>query len=161
MKHYAPILVAALLLTTAACDRPSEPRYDNDASTPAMQVSAEDAEADIRAANERWEQLASARDFETLVQMYSEDAIVITPEEVLRGRDAILADFQKGADDEEPHTSSVTSDRIEVAASGDLAYVFGSWTAGSYTGHYLSVLENRNGEWVWVADAWNEVGGED
>ena len=157
MKHLTHPLVLAVVLGLAACQPPSEPATNGD-TTPVQQTSAEDARAEVLAMNDLWDQYYDAGDLDALVSLYAPDAIVVSPEGTFHGRDEILADFQEGF--QEGQTGTVTSDRVEVAASGDLAYIYGTWSStNGYSGTYLSVLGQRDGQWLWLADAYNMLEG--
>jgi ketosteroid isomerase-like protein len=144
--------MVALVFGLAACQTQPE-NSDETGRTPARQANLDDARAEVQHMNDRWFELASAGDFDTLVGMYAPDAVVITPYGRKVGRDEILADFQEGYEPEE--SGSLTTDRIEVAESGDLAYIYGTWSSTvGRSGEYLSVLGRREGGWLWLADAW-------
>lgn len=148
-------LVACLLLL-ASCTQPAdEPRAERSADHPVQTTaSGEDARAEIEAMNVLWTQHRNAGDFDALVALYAPDAIVLGPKATLRGRAAILADMQE--DHEPGAVGTVTSDRVVVSESGDLAYVFGQWTSGhGYSGDYISVLARQEGGWMWVTDSYN------
>jgi uncharacterized protein (TIGR02246 family) len=152
MKHLTKFILLLAVFALAACEQPAEP-VENGA-VPVQQTSADDLRAEIIAMNELWSQHHNAGDFDALAGLYAPDAIVVGPEGTYRGRDQIRADFEEGY--EPGATGTVTSDRIEVASSGDLAYVFGTWsTDRGYSGDYVSVLGRRDGGWMWLTDAYN------
>jgi ketosteroid isomerase-like protein len=152
MNTLSRILPLVLILGLAACERPAGERGGD--GTPVRPAAAEDARAEVLEVNETWLRLANAGDFEGLTNLYAPDAIVVTPRGVLHGHAEIRADFEENFDPEDE--GSLTSDRVEVSDSADMAYIFGTWSSDAgYAGSYLSVLGRRDGRWVWLADAWN------
>ncbi|CAN5511908.1 hypothetical protein BH23BAC4_BH23BAC4_12810 [soil metagenome] len=154
MKHLRLFLFAFVALGLAACQtQETAPTADAD-SPPVRQVSADEARTELQQANDRWLELHNAGDFETLVGMYAADAVVISPEGTLTGRTEIMNQMREQR--REGETSSLTTDRIVVAESGDLAYLYGTWTASDgFAGSYVSVMGRENGGWIWLSDSYN------
>lgn len=147
MKHITRLMLVAAVMLVAACEQPA-----TNANHEADDHDPEARRAEVQQLNDRWLELSNARDLDALVQLYASDVVVITPEGTLHGRDEVRAHFEDNPEGE----GTLTTDRMVVADSGDLAYIFGSWDSGAgYSGDYLSVLARRGGEWQWIADAWN------
>lgn len=121
-------------------------------------------EADVRAADEQWSQVASAKDLERTLSFYTEDAILPWPNApAVVGKAAIrevwAADFQDPA-----YAISWHAEEVVVAHSGELAYSRGSYDA-TYTlagqvvrehGKYLAVWKKQpGGAWKVAVDMYN------
>jgi uncharacterized protein (TIGR02246 family) len=80
--------------------------------------------AAIRSTGEAWMKAANARDFEPMVSIYTEDAMLLpTNAEVVSGRPAIKAFF-----DGFPHFSDFVGKMVEIEGRKDLAYVRGTYS---------------------------------
>lgn len=110
-----------------------------------------------------WNRAYAERDAETLAGMYADDAALANPGEALvRGKDAIREATAAFAAD--PNLKvAFEANRIQVAASGDLAYTRGRYTLTmtnadtnkpeTSTGHYLTVWQKQaDGSWKAVED---------
>jgi ketosteroid isomerase-like protein len=118
----------------------------------------------LRKLDAEWSAAASARDLDKTVSYYSNDAVVLPPNAPLASTPmAIRAQWKKDIDSMIGGGWKPT--RVEVAKSGDMAYVSGTYTfnfkdAGGKTvedrGKYLEVWERQpDGSWKCSADAWN------
>ena len=130
-----------------------------DAST---QTATENA---LKKLDAEWAEAAHAKDVDKTVSYYAENAVVMPPNSpALTTKEAI----RKGWKDmiESPGLSlSWQATKVEVASSGDLAYVSGTYedtttgAGGKKTtekGKYLEVLKKQaDGSWKCVADMWN------
>ena len=75
----------------------------------------------IEAASEEWLAAHTAKDWDALMALYTEDAVFIPPEgPVLEGRDAIRAWFIANESE-----ARVELNNLEIVGNGDLAYVRG------------------------------------
>ncbi|HEX4666732.1 MAG TPA: SgcJ/EcaC family oxidoreductase [Chthoniobacterales bacterium] len=112
-----------------------------------------------------WADAARAKDVEKTVSYYAQNAIVMPPNAAaLRTKDAIRKGWKEMI---ETPGAGLTwqATKVEVAASGDLAYVTGTYedtitgADGKKTvdnGKYLEVLKKQaDGSWKCVADMWN------
>jgi ketosteroid isomerase-like protein len=121
-------------------------------------------EARLRALDAEWSAAAAAKDVDKTVSYYSKDAIVLPPNAPpATTREAIHAQWKK--DLEGMVNGSWTPTRVEVAKSGDMAFVSGrfQWTSKDASGKtvsdhgkYLEVWEKQaDGSWKCGADCWN------
>lgn len=153
MNTLSKLLLGLMAFALTACQATDE-RSVTDDPIPVQQTSTDDARNELLRLNDLWMEYSNAGDYDSLVGLYAPDAIVISPEGTYRGRDEIRADFQAGH--VEGATGTVTADHIQVAQSGELAYMYGSWTSTTgRQGMYVSVLGKENGQWMWLSDAYN------
>jgi len=138
-SSFACLLI--LISTTPAC-------------TPASDL---DADRDTLAQfTPRWTELARAHDAAAIAAMFAEDGVflrhgraqMVGPESI----EAFLAErFARNpaADD------IIETERIDVAASGDLAFESGSWAypATGREGRFVTVYRKEGGAWKVAADA--------
>lgn len=119
----------------------------------------------LRELDAQWSAAASAKDVDKTVSYYSDDAIVLAPNSpVLTTKDAIRS-IWNGLLTTPGASVSWKVTRVEVAKSGDMAYVSGTYeltmndSSGKPVndrGKYLEVWEKQsNGDWKCGADAWN------
>jgi ketosteroid isomerase-like protein len=118
----------------------------------------------LRDLDAQWSAAAGAKDLDKTVSYYSDDAIVLPPNAAIATtKDAIRNVWKDGL-------ASVTSlswkaTKVEVAKSGDMAYVSGTYEATmndasgkpvTEHGKYLVVWEKQaDGKWKCGADTWN------
>jgi uncharacterized protein (TIGR02246 family) len=151
---------ALALVWLGACAAPEQPAEPAAPPPPAVDVAAE-AEA-IRARSAEWMALAQAKDASGIATgIFAEDGVSLFDGDVWLGRSAIEAG--QAADYAENPNSTIqwTTSKVEVAASGDLAYERGSTIsdpdgpgdAPERRGEYLTVWKKIDGVWRAVADA--------
>ena len=105
----------------------------------------------VRDADAEWSKAAAAKDLDKTVSFYADDALVLPPNEpAVSGKDKIR-DLWKGFLDT-MSTISWKADRVEMAKSGDMAVVTGTYelTMNDGTkdrGKYCEVWEKKNGIW--------------
>lgn len=113
-----------------------------------------------------WMQAVQAKDAATVAgSFYSKEAMVAYDGSVSRGRAAIQASLETDFASSPETTVSWTSDSINVAASGELAYELGTIArdpdgAGpqpAVSGAFVTVWRKIEGEWYAVADAGTEA----
>ena len=119
----------------------------------------------IEGENAKWTQAYLAKDAAALAALYTDDAILAMPNAPrVTGREAIAAAYAAVFTQASPTTNDVTIDRLEVAQSGDFAYVVGTYGGTSTmadgssmadTGKYTAVLKNVNGQWMLAVDGWS------
>lgn len=158
LRTTSTLAAAALVLAwLGACAAPEEPAAP---PPPAVDVAAE-AEA-IRARSAEWMALSQAKDATGIATgIFAEDGVSLFDGDVWLGRSAIEAG--QAADYAESPNSTIqwTTTKVEVAASGELAYERGSSVsdpdgpgeAPERRGEYLTVWKKIDGVWRAVADA--------
>jgi ketosteroid isomerase-like protein len=118
----------------------------------------------LRQLDAEWSAAVSAKNVDKTVSYYSNDALVLPPNAPLATTPmTIRAQWKKDIDS--MISGSWKPTRVEVARSGDMAYVSGTYTfdfmdAGGKTvkdrGKYLEVWKRQaDGSWKCSADAWN------
>lgn len=147
-NHYA---IAAAIVALAACQQTSE------------KVDTTQIEVQLRQNEARWNQAYAARDAAALATAYADDAALANPgAPLVTGIDAIRKETSAFAADPNMRVQ-FASDRIQVAASGDIAYTRGHYTLtmtdsatnrpATSTGNYLTVWQKqRDGTWKAVED---------
>jgi ketosteroid isomerase-like protein len=118
----------------------------------------------LRDLDAQWAKAAAAKDVDKTVSYYSDDAIVLPPNQAIVTTKAAIRDLWKGLIDSAT-SISWTATRVEAAKSGDMAYVSGTYdltlkdASGNTTndrGKYLEVWEKQaDGNWKCGADTWN------
>jgi ketosteroid isomerase-like protein len=121
-------------------------------------------EAALRKLDDEWSKAAGARDVEKTISYYSDDAIVMPPNiPTLTGKEPIRALWKSMLGPDFSGGWKVT--KVEVARSGDLAYVSGNYEFNEKDdsgkpitdkGKYLEVWKKQaDGGWKCVADMFN------
>jgi uncharacterized protein (TIGR02246 family) len=117
----------------------------------------------LKANEAKWNQAYAAHDATALAGAYANDAALANPGvPLITGIEAIRKETAAFAADPNLRVQ-FASDRIQVAASGDLAYTRGSYTMtitdpatkkpGTSTGSYLTVWQKQqDGSWKAVED---------
>jgi ketosteroid isomerase-like protein len=138
------VLAAAALAALAAC-----------AKQPATDIAAE--EQAIRAASAAWMKAVQAHDWAAAAANFAPDGMTY-PEhrEPVMGPAAVQA-YSEAEWAKMPNASlSWTTDKVVVAASGDLALETGSWTmtieGTQDAGKYVTVWQKVGGAWKAAAD---------
>ncbi|HET6343144.1 MAG TPA: SgcJ/EcaC family oxidoreductase [Gemmatimonadota bacterium] len=156
-------LLAALGLL-AACQ--TEPAEQTGATEEAAATDAATVRAEIEAISDRFEQAMLAEDAATLGTFYTDDAVLLPPGAPrAEGPAAIEAMFASWFEQiPAPEGFTLTTDDLQLAGSGDIAYEVGTYTsrgtspegeAYDETGKFVVVWKNVDGEWKVAADAWN------
>jgi ketosteroid isomerase-like protein len=103
---------------------------------------------------------ANARDAESVVNYYAEDAKSLPQNEpMLDGKSAILERLKQNYDSD-TNGSEAVFEVVEVFAAGNLVIEIGKSTETDSdgkitTGKYMSIFENRDGKLVCIRDIWN------
>src|SRR6266852_9558072 len=128
-------------------------------TAPAAGTKGTDEQA-VRDADAQWSKAAAAKDLDKTVSFYAEDAVVLPPNDTAKTtKDAIRALWK----DLIGSATSVswTATRVEMAKSGDMACLSGTYelTMNDGTkdhGKYCEVWEKQvGGTWKCGADIWN------
>ena len=117
----------------------------------------------IRDLDEQWSKAAGAKEVDKTVSFYSDDALVMPPNgPTAASKEAIRALWKDLLTDA---IVSWKAKKVEVAQSGDLAWVSGSYevtlndpsgTTVNDRGKYLAVWKKQaDGTWKCVSDMWN------
>lgn len=127
---------------------------------PTVDVAAE-AQA-IRDRSAEWLRLATARDAAGIANgIFTADAVTLFDGDIHHGTAAIQAGLEADAAANPDSSHSWSTSRVQVAASGDLAYELGSFTfdpdgageAPAVNGEYSTVWVKSDGTWRAAADA--------
>ncbi len=144
-----PLALLALALASTACQ------------PVAQELPQEDLMA-IRALSDSFMEAFNAADWESLVQLYTEDAVMMPPNEPsVEGRSALLSWLG-----EFPAGSELSLVIVEIDGRGDLAYVRGTYSLtipmGEMmepirdTGKYLDIRRRQpDGSWPIAVDIFN------
>ncbi len=149
------VAFAVALTGLAACSQSAT-------QAPAAADTAADSAA-IKANEIQWNQDYKARVVEPIALHYAHDGVLMIPGQApAAGQDAIRAALADAMTDPK-FTLSFTTDKVAVAASGDLAYTMGKYAATEtnpkthavdhQSGGYVTVYRKAtNGDWKAVAD---------
>lgn len=168
MPLFAAVVAVALI---AGCQQ--EPATETGSTTEVgstEETSAVDPAAVRQALDDfgnTWETTALTNDGAALAAIYAEDAVVLAPgAPLMNGRAEIESGFVEMMTAAPFTAIDIVTDGVEVSASGDLAYGYGTFTSTNTvdgqpfddTGKWTSIHENRDGQWVTVLDIWNSDG---
>lgn len=107
----------------------------------------------IRDISERWAAMDEAQDAAGVAALFATDATLVWDDRVpVQGRAAIEEHMATSYLENPSGGGSWSPDRIDVAASGDLAVEQGAWQTSGGEGRYMTVHQKRNGEWRVIAD---------
>jgi uncharacterized protein (TIGR02246 family) len=153
ITHISWLVVLTLLLLSAACQ------------TQKVAGTATAEEATLRNLDAEWSKAAGAKDIDKTVSYYSDDALVMPSNSpVLQGKAAARAMWQSMFN-MPGFGGGWKATKVEVAQSGDLAYVTGTYEINETDasgkpktdkGKYLEVWKKQaDGSWKCVADMFN------
>jgi ketosteroid isomerase-like protein len=122
-------------------------------------------EATLRKLDDEWSKAAGARDVEKTISYYSDDAVVMPPNiPTLTGKEPIRS-LWKSMLDSPSFSGGWKVTKVEVARSGDLAYVSGSYEFNEKDdsgkpitdkGKYLEIWKKQtDGSWKCIVDMFN------
>jgi uncharacterized protein (TIGR02246 family) len=146
---------AGMMMLLAGCAKKT--------ARPTVNLAAEEAE--VRATDTRWQEAVKARDAERAAAFWADDATIYPPNAAaITGKDAIHA-YVAGAFASPDFSITWTTDKVEVAKSGDMAYSTGSDRL-TYRGEGNKVISEKNrgivvwkkqanGLWKAEIDIWN------
>lgn len=113
---------------------------------------AADEEA-IRSTASHWQELDRQRNAAGIADLFAPDGAVYWEErQPAAGPDAIREFMEMGFALDPSAEGSFAPDRIDVAASGDLAVEQGSWQDPGDSGRYMTLHKKIDGAWKVVAD---------
>ena len=119
--------------------------------TPAVDTTAE--EAAIRAVAARWLDLSQQQDAAGVADLFAEDGAVYWEDRpVTSGADAIEAFMTRDFEENPNAEGGFAPDRIDVAASGDLAVEQGAYQSPNDEGRYITVHRKIGNDWKVQAD---------
>jgi ketosteroid isomerase-like protein len=157
------VLVLAITVTTVVSGCKSTPvsNSSNIAQNPAP---AQPDEATIRALDAQWSESAGAHNLDATVEPYADGAILLPPDATaITDPKAIRAYWRAFL--ESVKTVAWEVKTIEVAKSGELAYVTGSWTTTAMgpkdsivtdTGKLVEIWQKQtDGKWKCTVDTFN------
>ena len=138
MRRAIPNLVIVAGLVLVGC----APRVDV----------AVDEEA-VRATSARWLEYSKARDASGVASLFATDGSVYWEDRPpTSGPEAIEAFMSRQFTENPSGEGSFAPDRVDVAASGDLAVEQGTYESPSDAGRYVTVYRKVGGEWKVAAD---------
>ncbi len=145
-------LLAGLAIAALAC-APTDP------PAPTVDLAAEDQA--VRAVSMRWLELEKARDAAGIAALFVSDGMLIREKMAPVVGQAAIQTHIAGNHAENPSAAPHwATDRVEIAASGDLAVEHGTWSetgmgadgTGSDEGKYMTLYRKVNGMWMVVTD---------
>jgi uncharacterized protein (TIGR02246 family) len=128
-------------------------------------INAQDAKSFIEQSNQKWEQAMLNNDFNSVLNLYADDAISLPSyAPMMRGKqeisDAMKKDMEAGN-----RFTEVDFNTIEVREEGDVAIEIGTYNMTmkmkeggedwSDTGKYITVWEKQGNEWKVAIESWN------
>ena len=147
MQRRNGALFTGIALALAACAAPSAPPVDLAAEADA-----------VRAISMRWLELERGRDAAGVAALFAEDGVIFRPQNEPVVGIAAIQDYMATEYANNP-TARVewTTDRVEVAASGDLAVEYGTYSETSDSGagdsgKFMTAYRKVNGEWKVAGD---------
>jgi len=119
----------------------------------AQKVDTAAAEEAIRATASRWMELNGEKDAAGIADLFASDgAVYWQGRQPARGPDAIREFMALGFALDPSGEGSFAPDRIDVAASGDLAVEQGGWEGTGDSGRYMTLHKKVDGVWKVVTD---------
>ena len=122
-------------------------------------------ESTLKELDAQWSKAAAAKDLDKTISYYADDAIVLPPNAPAATTKEAIKGVWKGMITNPGFAGGWTATRVEVAGSGDLAYLSGTYdftlndAKGKPVkdrGKYVEVWKKQaDGSWKTVADIWN------
>ena len=107
----------------------------------------------IRDISAQWAALDDAKDAAGVAALFTEDATIVWDDRTpVQGREAIERHMSTAYLENPSGEGGWAPDRIDMAASGDLAVEHGAWQNPGSEGRYMTVHKKVDGEWQIVAD---------
>jgi ketosteroid isomerase-like protein len=149
-KQLSPLLLIWPLLFALAC-RSGDTRAADEAA--------------LRKLDDEWSKAAGAKDIEKTVSFYSDDAIVLVPNSPLLKTKEQIRTLWTGMFSIPGFSGGWKPEKIEIARSGDLAYISGRYEINEVdpsgrpltdTGNYLEIWRKQSdGNWKCVVDTFS------
>jgi uncharacterized protein (TIGR02246 family) len=121
----------------------------------------------IREISKHWLDLDRSKDYNAMAGLFADDGVLYRPNhEPVKGSDAIRSYFSEQGQKNPKEVVDWSTDRVDVANSGDLAVEYGNFTAKnsglsgneSDKGNYVTVYrKDSSGKWKVVADIVNST----
>jgi ketosteroid isomerase-like protein len=122
-------------------------------------------ESALRELDTQWSTAAGAKDVDKTVSYYADDVMVLPPNGPMVTNKPAIRELWQSLLTAPGFSGGWQANKIEVARSGDLAYLSGTWeftmndTDGNPAtdrGKFVEVFKKQtNGEWKCVSDIWN------
>lgn len=122
-------------------------------------------EATLRKLDDEWSKAAGAKDIEKTLSFYSDDAIVLVPNSPLLNTKEQIRTLWTGMFSVPGFGGGWKPTKIEIARSGDLAYISGRYEISEVdpsgrpltdTGNYLEIWRKQpDGNWKCVVDTFS------
>jgi uncharacterized protein (TIGR02246 family) len=154
-------LSAGIVIALAACSAPGDQADEADlvAQAEAVDLAAE-AEA-VENVSMQWLEAAQARDLDAVTALFASDAVLFDEGEgSIEGVPAIRADIESDWAEYPDAAIAWSTNSVEVASSGDMAWERGTWTfdpdgageAGEMTGEYVTIYKKVGDTWKVASD---------
>ena len=122
-------------------------------------------EAALKKLDDEWSKVAGSRNVDKMISYYSDDAVVMMPNiPTLTGKESIRA-FWNSMLDSPSFSGGWNATKIEVARSGDLAYITGNYEFKENDGgdrpmmdkgkYFAAWKKQSDGTWKCVADVFS------
>jgi len=130
------------------------------AQAPSMDAAAE--EQAVRAVSARWLELTRQKDAGGIAALFADDARLIwAGQQPVVGKAAIQAFLAQDFANNPNQTVHWETERVELAASGDLAVEYGTYESGGggpdgtlgERGNFTTVFRKRDGAWSIISDS--------
>jgi uncharacterized protein (TIGR02246 family) len=144
------VLALATLIAASGCTGAPAP----------VDTSAE--EAALKEATQTWLKAYNAGDADTIVALYTDDAVLMPPHaQVANGKAAIREFIAKDAAAARTAGVKLVPGPATAGVNGDIGWESGSYTVTDASGQsvdsgsYLSMSRKVNGKWLYVRDTYN------
>ena len=156
------IIAAALAATAllAGCAKKQEaPKEEPKAAAPVVDLAAE--EQAVRNRSGEWMNYANSKDAASIAGIFAPDGIMISEDKAYRGPAEIQAAIEERIKKSPDALVSWTSDKVQVANSGDLAVELGSFSFDpdgegkkpAHQGSFATTWAKVDGQWRVTSDA--------
>ena len=166
MTRYSFLLVAVILFV--ACSNKNQATDDSKSSERSNMTTTEDRSAGVAAiakADSAWDRVSETKSAEGWLSFYSDDAIMMPPNEKVCKDKASRESSIKNMFATPGVALRFQSTKVDVSAAGDLGYAVGvyQWTSkdskgADYheTGKYSEIWKKQaDGTWKCIVDIWN------